>query len=147
MNFKVTPTQVETHGGMIDISLEVTIPEILQKNAEVEFKAALAASADSENKVFFDAVKLQGEKVSSNGQTIGYITGGKFTYKGSVSYSPEMMNYDLFATAIASMNDKVKNLGSVKIADGVMATAIVLETMNKLLFQIIHEKETIPLKL
>ena len=145
LNFKVTPTQVETHGGMIDISLEVTIPEkYFQKNAEVEFKAALAASADSEKKVFFDAVKLQGEKVSSNGQTIGYITGGKFTYKGSVSYSPEMMNYDLFATAIASMNDKVKNLGSVKIADGVMATATRVRNDEQAAFSDhSYEKETI----
>ena len=145
LNFKVTPTQVETHGGMIDIALEVTIPEkYFQKNAEVEFRAALAASGDSEDKVFFDAVKLQGEKLSSNGQTIGYITGGKFNYKGSVAYTPEMMDYDLFATAIATMNDKVKNLGSVKIAEGVMATATRVRNDEMPAFSDhTYEKETI----
>ena len=124
LNFTVTPTQVEVHGGNIDIELEVKIPEkYFQKSAEADFRAMLAPSADSENKVFFDPVKLQGEKISSNGKTIGFITGGQFTYKGTIKYSEEMADYDLFATAIATMNDNSKSLGAVKVAEGVMATA------------------------
>ncbi len=124
LNFNVTPTQVEVHGGNIDIELEVKIPEkYFQKSAEADFRVMLAPSADSENKVFFDPVKLQGEKISSNGKTIGFITGGLFTYKGTIKYSEEMADYDLFATAIATMNDNSKSLGAVKVAEGVMATA------------------------
>ena len=124
LNFNVTPTQVEVHGGNIDIELEVKIPEkYFLKSAEADFRAMLAPSADSENKVFFDPVKLQGEKISSNGKTIGFITGGLFTYKGTIKYSEEMADYDLFATAIATMNDNSKSLGAVKVAEGVMATA------------------------
>ena len=124
IDFTVTPTQVEVHGGNIEIELEVKIPEkYFQKTAEADFRAILAPSADSENKVFFDPVKLQGEKISSNGKTIGYITGGQFTYKSSLKYSEEMADYDLFATAIATMNDNSKSLGAVKVAEGVMATA------------------------
>ncbi len=124
LNFNVTPTQVEVHGGNIDIELEVKIPEkYFQKSAEADFRVMLAPSADSENKVFFDPVKLQGEKISSNGKTIGFITGGQFTYKGTIKYSEEMADYDLFATAIATMNDNSKSLGAVKVAEGVMATA------------------------
>ena len=124
IDFTVTPTQVEVHGGNIEIELEVKIPEkYFQKTAEADFRAMLAPSADSETKVFFDPVKLQGEKISSNGKTIGYITGGQFTYKSSLKYSEEMADYDLFATAIATMNDNSKSLGAVKVAEGVMATA------------------------
>ncbi|MBL6663376.1 MAG: hypothetical protein ISP71_04655 [Flavobacteriales bacterium] len=124
LNFTVTPTQVEVHGGNIEIELEVKIPEkYFQKTAEADFRAMLAPSADSEAKVFFDPVKLQGEKISSNGKTIGYITGGQFTYKSTVKYSEEMADYDLFATAIATMNDNSKSLGAIKVAEGVMATA------------------------
>ncbi len=124
LNFTVTPTQVEVHGGNIEIELEVKIPEkYFQKNAEADFKAMLAPSADSEAKVFFEPVKLQGEKISSNGKTIGYITGGQFTYKSTVKYNEEMADYDLFATAIATMNDNSKSLGAIKVAEGVMATA------------------------
>jgi len=124
LNFTVTPTQVEVHGGNIEIELEVKIPEkYFQKNAEADFKAMLAPSAESEAKVFFEPVKLQGEKISSNGKTIGYITGGQFTYKSTVKYNEEMADYDLFATAIATMNDNSKSLGAIKVAEGVMATA------------------------
>ena len=124
IDFTVTPTQVEVHGGNIEIELEVKIPEkYFQKTAEADFRAMLAPSADSETKVFFDPVKLQGEKISSNGKTIGYITGGQFTYKSSLKYSEVMADYDLFATAIATMNDNSKSLGAVKVAEGVMATA------------------------
>ena len=123
-NYMVTPTQVEVHGGNIDIELEVKIPEkYFQKTAEADFRAMLASSADSDNKVFFEPVKLQGEKISSNGKTIGFITGGQFTYKGTLKYSEEMAEYDLFATATATMNDNSKSLGAVKVAEGVMATA------------------------
>ena len=124
LNFTVTPTQVEVYGGNIDIELEVKIPEkYFQKSAEADFRAMLAPTADSENKVFFEPVKLQGEKISSNGKTIGFITGGQFTYKGTIKYSEEMADYDLFATATATMNDNSKSLGAVKVAEGVMATA------------------------
>ena len=124
LNYTVTPTQVEVHGGNIDIELEVKIPEkYFQKTAEADFRAMLASSADSDNKVFFEPVKLQGEKISSNGKTIGFITGGQFTYKGTLKYSEEMADYDLFTTATATMNDNSKSLGAVKVAEGVMATA------------------------
>ena len=64
LEYTVTPTQVEVHGGVIDIELDVNIPKkYFQKNASAEFRPMLAESADSDNKVFFEHVKLQGEKV------------------------------------------------------------------------------------
>lgn len=145
LEYTVTPTQVEVHGGVIDIELDVNIPKkYFQKNASAEFRPMLAESAESENKVFFELVQLQGEKVSSNGKTIGYVTGGKFTYKGSVNYTENMFAYDLFATATATMNDNSKYLGSLKIADGVMATATRVKNNEEPKFaDHTYEKETI----
>lgn len=145
LEYTVTPTQVEVHGGVIDIELDVNIPKkYFQKNASAEFRPMLAESADSENKIFFEAVQLQGEKVSSNGKTIGYVTGGKFTYKGSVNYTSDMFAYDLFATATATMNDNSKYLGSFKIADGIMATATRVRNNEEPKFaHHTYEKETI----
>ena len=145
LEYTVTPTQVEVHGGVIDIELDVNIPKkYFQKSASAEFRPMLAESTDSDNKVFFEPVKLQGEKVSSNGKTIGYVTGGKFTYKGSVEYTEDMFAYDLFATATASMNDNSKYLGSLKIADGIMATATRVKNNEEPKFaDHTYEKETI----
>jgi len=145
LNYNVTPPQVEVHGGTITIEMEVTIPEkYFQKTASAEFRPALALSADSPEKVFFDPITLQGEKVSSNGKTIGYVTGGTFKYKGTLEYSPEMVNYDLFATATASINDNSKSLGTIKIADGVMATATRVQNNEEAAYSSHnYEKETI----
>ncbi len=124
LEFKVTPKQVEVHAGTIDIELEVKIPEkYFQRTAKADFRAVLAKSNNSESRVFFDPIKLQGEKISSNGKTIGYVTGGSFIYKSSLKYSDEMADYSLFVTANASINDNIKNLGTIKVADGVMATS------------------------
>ena len=124
LEFKVTPKQVEVHAGNVEIELEVKIPEkYFQKTAEADFRAVLAKSNDSESKVFFDPIKLQGEKISSNGKTIGYVTGGSFIYKSSLRYNEKMADYSLFVTANASINNNSKNLGTIKVADGVMATS------------------------
>lgn len=145
LQFQVSPTQVEVHGGVINIELDVEIPEkYFQKSAKVEFRPMLSESTNSENKVFFEPVVLQGEKISSNGKTIGYATGGKFTYQGSVNYEDGMMNYDLFATAVGTINDNSKSLGSIKIADGVMITATrVMNTEVPAKSDHTYEKETI----
>ena len=94
LEFKVTPKQVEVHSGNIEIEIEVKIPEkYFQKTAEADFRAVLAKSNDSDSKVFFDPIKLQGEKISSNGKTIGYVTGGSFIYKSSLKYNEKMSDY------------------------------------------------------
>ncbi len=119
-----TPTQVEVHGGKVSVELNVEIPEkYFVKNASAKFKAFLAENAESETKHFFETVTLQGEEISINGITIGNATGGKFTYSDAIDYDKSMFSYDLYVTAEASISDKSKNLGSLKIADGVMATS------------------------
>ena len=82
-------------------------PKLVWENGEISFKSVI----------------LQGEKVSSNGITIGYVTGGKFSYSDAINYNQRYATADLFATATATLNDKTKSLGTEKIAEGVMVTA------------------------
>ena len=124
VDFQVKPTQVEVHGGKIAIELEVTIPEkYFAKNASADFRAMLSDGVDSENKHYFKSITIQGEKISADGITIGYVTGGKFNYAAEIDYDESMFAYSLYATAKATINDNSKELGAIKIADGVMATA------------------------
>ena len=124
VDFQVKPTQVEVHGGKIAIELEVTIPEkYFAKNASADFRAMLSDGVDSENKHYFKSITIQGEKISADGITIGYVTGGKFDYTAEIDYDESMFAYSLYATAKATINDNSKELGAIKIADGVMATA------------------------
>ena len=142
IDYTVTPTEVAVHGGKVSIALEVVIPQkYFNKNASVSFVPKLMWN---DGEVAFKSVTLQGEKVSSNGVTIGYITGGKFDYSDAIEYSSEMFTADLFATATASLNDKSKSLGTKKIADGVMATAtrVAKEEIPAIAYHT-YEKETI----
>jgi hypothetical protein len=124
VDFQVKPTQVEVHGSKIAIELEVTIPEkYFAKNASADFRAMLSDGVDSENKHYFKSITIQGEKISADGITIGYVTGGKFNYAAEIDYDESMFAYSLYATAKATINDNSKELGAIKIADGVMATA------------------------
>lgn len=145
VDFQVKPTQVEVHGGKIAIELEVTVPEkYFVKSASAEFRAMLSDGADSENKHYFKSITIQGEKISADGITIGYVTGGKFNYSSEIDYKPSMFNYDLYATAKATINDKSKELGAIKIAEGVMATANRVKNNEIVKFSSHgYEKETI----
>ena len=121
IDYTITPTEVEVHGGKITIELDVTVPEkYFNKSATMSFTPKLIWEGGEAN---FKSVTLQGEKVSSNGITIGYVTGGKFSFSDAIKYSSDMFTADLFATATATLNDKTKSLGTEKIAEGVMVTA------------------------
>ncbi len=125
IDYTVTPTEIEVHGGKVAIELDVTIPEkYFNKKATMKFTPALVGQKNGEfYQYVFKSVTLQGEQVSSNGITIGYVTGGKFTYNDAIDYNESMYTLDLYARATATLNDKTKSLGNKKIAEGVMATA------------------------
>jgi len=126
VSFDVKPKQVEVHGGKIAIELEVTFPEkYFGKTASATFKAMLG-NGDSEM-VSFKEITLQGESISSNGITIGYVTGGKFTYSDEIDYNEGMLDHNLYASANATVGKQSKELGIVKIADGVMATSTLVQ--------------------
>lgn len=121
IDYTVTPTQVEVHAGEVAVELDVTVPEkYFNKSATMSFTPKLVWQG---GEATLKTVILQGEKVSSNGITIGYITGGKFSYSDAIDYSDEMFTADLYASATATLNDKTKDIGSKKVAEGVMATA------------------------
>jgi len=145
VGFQVKPTQVEVHGDKIAIELEVTVPEkYFVKNASAEFRAMLSDGTESENKHYFKSIIIQGEKISADGVTIGYVSGGKFNYSAELDYDQSMFSYDLYATAKATINDKSKELGAIKIADGVMATAERVQDNERVKFSDHkYEKETI----
>lgn len=126
VSFDVKPKQIEVHGGKIAIELEVTFPEkYFGKTASATFKAMLG-DGNSEM-VSFKEITLQGESISSNGITIGYVTGGKFTYSDEIDYNENMLDHNLYASANATVGKQSKELGIVKIADGVMATSTLVQ--------------------
>ncbi len=73
------------------------------------------------------AVKaLQGESVQGNNQSISYATGGSVSYTGSVPFNESMMKSELVVRAEAELKGKRLAFPDYKIADGVIATPMLV---------------------
>lgn len=119
--FTVTPQVLEAVGGKVPATISGRFPEkYFNKKAIVEVTPVLrwnGGEAKGQPSTF------QGEKVQGNNQTIAYKTGGNYTMRTSFDYVPEMAKSELYLDFVARIGNKVVNIPSVKVADGVIATS------------------------
>ena len=119
--FTTNPEVLEAVGGKVPVTINGKFPEkYFKKNATVEVTPVLrwkGGEAKGQPAVF------QGEKVEGNNQTIAYKAGGSYTMKASFDYVPEMANSELYLDFKITKGSKSYTIPSVKIADGVIATA------------------------
>ncbi|HJZ39295.1 MAG TPA: tetratricopeptide repeat protein [Bacteroidales bacterium] len=120
VEYSVKPNPLETHAGEVKVSGDVSFPEkYFNKKAVVVATPVLKYEG---GEVAYPSTTLQGEKVEANNKVIAY-TGGSYSYNGTLPYTPEMMKSELIISYSARIKegDPVE-FGSVKIADGVVAT-------------------------
>ena len=119
--FTVTPQVLEAVGGKVPATINGKFPEkYFKKNATIEVTPVLrwkGGEAKGQPAYF------QGEKVEGNNQAIAYKAGGNYTMKASFDYVPEMANSELYLDFKITKGKKTYTIPSVKIADGVIATA------------------------
>ena len=119
--FNVSPQVLEAVGGKVPATINGKFPEkYFNKKAIVEVTPVLrwqGGEAKGQTATF------QGEKVEANYQTINYKMGGNYTLRTSFDYRPEMMKSELYLDFLVRMGSKVFSIPSVKVADGVIATA------------------------
>ena len=119
--FTVTPQVLEAVGGKVPATINGKFPEkYFNKKAIVEVTPVLrwqGGEAKGQTATF------QGEKVEANYQTINYKMGGNYTLRTSFDYRPEMVKSELYLDFQVRMGSKVFSIPSVKVADGVIATA------------------------
>ena len=133
--FAVTPQVLEAVNGEVPVTISGTFPEkFFPKKAVITATPVLkweGGSVEGETYTFI------GEKVEGNNQVIPYKTGGNFTMKSTFDYVPEMAQCELYVelTALTKQisvpsdgwirleNGDKKTLASIKVADGVLATA------------------------
>lgn len=129
-NFNVTPTPLETEAGRVPLMVNGVFPEKYMKKKAVvtivpELRYGNGQAAQGVGQTF------QGEKVLGNDQTIFYRTGGRYTMKSSIAYTPEMQKSDLYMTFKAKVGKKEVEIPAVKVGYGVIATS---ELYKKALF-------------
>ena len=129
VKYEVTPKVLETHGGMVEVTVIGTFPQkYFDKKTTLEVTPFLTYAG---GETAFDKVKvLQGESVQANNEKISYA-GGKFTYTAKIPYKDAMKISELVVRAKGTRGKTSVNFDPVKIADGVIATSTLTENHVK----------------
>jgi len=132
VKYKVTPDPLETHGGKVVLTIDVSYPEkYFHKKAIVTATPYLKyASGETDLK----SETLQGEAVQDNYKVISFASGGSFKYEDEVDYTPDMMRSELYVRGEAKVGSKSINLPPVKIADGIITTPLLVNKKPKPIF-------------
>lgn len=128
VRYTVTPDPLEMKGDSVDVSVNVVYPaKYFNKNAVMVLTPVLKSESAT---VAFPEVTLQGEKVQGNGGVIS-AAGGSYTYTGKVAYQEALLQSDLKIQSKVTVKNKSVDLPEVKIGEGVLATASLLQNEAK----------------
>ncbi len=129
LKYNVNPKVLELHGGMVKYTVTGEIPaEWFNKSAICEFTPIYkypGGEAAAETKTF------QGEKVEANNKVIAFETGGAIELPGEFKYEEAMRKGELQVKVVASLKDKSVELGSLKVADGIITTPMLVKVDPK----------------
>ncbi|MFM2206200.1 MAG: hypothetical protein RL213_175 [Bacteroidota bacterium] len=131
---QVTPNPLEMHGDSVSISVKGTYsPKYFAKKVDAAVTPYMKTASAEHN---FKSVTNVGEKSLTNGNKIGYKTGGDFTYSDKIAYKEDMRSADVMVKAVGTKGKKTKDIGNVKIADGTIVTPLLVQ----------HDEKVIPAK-
>lgn len=121
VQYEVTPQVLETHAGLVNVTIKGTFPEkYFDKKTTLQVTPVLTYTG---GETAFDKVEvLQGEKVQANNRVISY-TGGNFTYTSAIPYKEAMKVSELMLRITAARGSQTLDFDPVKLADGVIATS------------------------
>lgn len=125
VRYQVSPNPVEMKGDSVEVTIRGTYPaKFFAKKAEMHIAPELKWNGGS---LPLAAKDIRGESVLSNATMISFATGGSFSYTTKVPYNDAMLQSELVINSKASVKSKSVNMPTVKIGDGVMATAALLQ--------------------
>ncbi|MEN9700286.1 MAG: hypothetical protein RLZZ301_1484 [Bacteroidota bacterium] len=134
VTYSVSPNPLEMHGDSVKVSITVTVPpKGIQKKAKAEITPKLGNTA-------IGTWYVNGSKVTGNGTSIDFKTGGTATLEQTLAYTPDMEAADLVITGKLYKQTKEKAaLPETKIAD---ATIITPYLVNKE-FKVLSEEDAL----
>jgi tetratricopeptide (TPR) repeat protein len=129
VKYEVTPKVLETHAGVVTITIKGTYPaKYFDKKTTVTATPVLTYTG---GETAFDKVQvLQGESVQANNKVIT-ATGGDFSYTATIPYKDAMKMSELVLRLKAVRGKKTLDFDQLKIADGVIATSTLVEKEGK----------------
>jgi tetratricopeptide (TPR) repeat protein len=129
VKYDVTPKVLQADGGLVTVTIKGTYPaKYFDKKTTVTLTPVLTYAGGESA---FDKVQVvQGESVQANNKVISY-SGGDFTYTSAVPYKDAMKISELQLRIKAERGSKSVDFEPVKLADGVIATATLVEKHGK----------------
>lgn len=120
--YKVTPEMLEAKGGQVDVKIDATIPA-KYFNKKVTLVATPVLKFQNGGEKAYEPKTFQGEKVQGNNEVVPYAAGKTVSYSGQVPFEEGMRVSGLYIKFVGSKGAKSVDYESRKIADGVLATA------------------------
>jgi len=131
VGYTVDPAVLVMKGGQVDATISVKYPaKYFNKKVIVTLTPVLRYEGGEKT---LEPLVLQGEDVTANNKSIAFNTGGSVSHPISFPYEDAMMMSELYFTISGSIKDKVADLGEVKLADGIIATAQLVSKKAKVL--------------
>lgn len=120
--FTTTPEVLEVIGNQVPVTINGKFPEkYFNKKAIVTVTPVLTYDG---GETYGESATFQGEKVEGNNKTISYKAGGLYTMKTSFAYNEAMKKSELYLEFNVKIGKKEFTIPRVKIADGVISTAM-----------------------
>lgn len=128
ITYTVNPNPLEMHGDSVKVSITVNVPEKgIQKKAKAEITPKIGSTA-------IGTWYVNGSKVTGNGTTIDFKTGGTATFEETMAYDPSMESADVVITGKLYKQTKEKGaLPETKIADATIITPYLVDKTFKVL--------------
>jgi len=121
---KADPQPLEMIAGKVPVTINATFPpKWFAKKATLVVIPVLRYDG---GEAWGTSYTFQGEKVAGNGQVISQALGGNVTMTSTYDYVPAMQTSELYLTFSAKIGNKEMALPEVKVGDGVLATAALL---------------------
>ena len=127
--FKTTPQPLEMVAGKVPVTINATFPpQWFEKSVKLQVIPVIRYEGGEAWGTSYD---FQGEKVVGNGQVISHQSGGNVTMTSNFDYTPDMEKSELYLTFTAITGKKEIEFPDIKIGDGVLATAALLNPTSE----------------
>lgn len=129
--YTVTPNPIEMHGDSVQFSVNGKFnPKLFQKKVTLTLTPVIKYTNGGEKAL--KPVVLVGEKATGGGQKISYSTGGTFNYTSEkIKFEEGMRNAKVELRGEGQMKAKKKSFDPVELADGTMATSLLVRNDEK----------------
>src|SRR5688572_15860642 len=129
--YTVTPNPIEMHGDSVQFSVNGKFnPKLFQKKVILTLTPVVTYANGGEK--VLKPVVLVGERATGSGQKVGFSSGGTFNYTSEeFAFEPGMRNAKVEIRGEGQMKSKKKSFDPVVLADGTMATSLLVRNDEK----------------